>query len=269
MGLLTGKKILICSPANDHSMAWGIAKKAHDEGAEIAMTFGSPTTEAKVRELAETIGAWVPGQYDVQDDAGMDAVFDAVAKKWGTLDGCLHAIANSDPNELKGRYADTSRANFKNTMDISVYSFVDMARRASALMKSGGSILTLSYLGGERVVPNYNVMGVAKAALESSVRYLASDLGVDGVRVNAISAGPILTRAASGVGGFRSMLKVNEMLTPLRRNMTMDDVAGAAAYFFSDLASGVTGEVQYTDCGYSTTGMMPTELKDMLLKAME
>ncbi|MDR3208260.1 MAG: enoyl-ACP reductase [Rickettsiales bacterium] len=269
MGLLDGKKIFIAGVANDHSMAWAIAKRAHDEGAEIAMTFGMPNTEAKARELAASIGAKVIGQYDVQDDGQIDAVFAALEKEWGTLDGCLHAIANSDPNELKGRYADTTRENFRNTMDVSVYSFVEMARRASALMKNGGSILTLTYFGGEKSVPNYNVMGVAKSALDSSVRYLAADLGKDNVRVNAISAGPILTRAASGVGGFRSMLGLNAKMTPLRRNMTLDDVSGAAVYLFSNLSSAITGEVHHADCGYSSTGMLPNELKDVLLKGLE
>lgn len=269
MKLLEGKKILICGVANDHSMAWGIAKKAHDEGAEIAMPYGMPGSDGKVKELADSIGAKFLGQYDVQDDRQIESVFAAIEKEWGTLDGCLHAIANSDPNELKGRYADTSRENFKNTMDISVFSFVDMAKRAAALMKNGGSILTLTYLGGEKAVPNYNVMGVAKSALDSSVRYLAADLGRDNVRVNAISAGPILTRAASGVGGFRSMLKLNAELTPLKRNMTLDDVSGAAAYLFSDLSGGTTGEVLHVDCGYSTTGMIPNDIKDVLLKGLE
>jgi len=269
MNLLTGKKLLICGVSNDHSMAWGIAKKALDEGAEIAITYGISGTEGKVEELAKSIGAKFLGQYDVQNDSSIDAVFDKLQKEWGTLDGCLHAIANSDPNELRGRYADTSRGNFKNTMDVSVYSFVDMVKRAAALMKNGGSILTLTYLGGVRAIPNYNVMGVAKAALESSARYLAADFGKSNIRVNAISAGPILTRAASGVAGFRSMLKINANLTPLGRNMSMDDVAGAAAYLFSDLSSGVTGEVHYVDGGYSTTGMLPNDLKDALIKCLD
>jgi enoyl-[acyl-carrier protein] reductase I len=269
MNLLKGKKLLICSPANDRSIAWGVAKKAREEGAEIGLTYGVKSSEGKVRELAGGIGAELFGQYDVQDDASVGAVFAAVEKKWGSIDGILHAIAHSDPEQLRGRYADTTRDNFKNTMDISVFSLTDMARRAAPLMKNGGSILTLTYLGGERAVPNYNAMGVAKAALDASVRYLASDLGRDGIRVNAISAGPILTRSASGVGGFRSMLKLNAEMTPLRRNLTLEDIGGAAAYFFSDLSAGITGETHHVDCGYSTVGMLPNELKDALVRGLE
>ncbi|NMA32627.1 MAG: enoyl-ACP reductase, partial [Alphaproteobacteria bacterium] len=257
MKLLEGKKILICGVANDMSMGWGIAKKAHELGAEIAMPFGHGRMEKRVRPLAESIGA---GKFvmpcDVQIDEQMDALFAKIKKEWGYIDGMLHAIAFSDRNELNGRYADTSRENFKNTMDVSVYSLVALSRRASMLMKNGGSIVTLTYFGGEKSIPNYNVMGVAKSAPDSSVRYLAADLGVDGIRVNAISAGPIRTLASSGVGGFSSILDLNARLTPLRRNMTLEDVAGAAAYLFSDLSSGVTGEILHTDCGYSSTGMI-------------
>ncbi|MDR1206965.1 MAG: enoyl-ACP reductase [Rickettsiales bacterium] len=267
--LLKGKKILICGVANDMSMAWAIAKRAHDMGAEIAMPYAMPVLEKRVRPLAESIGAKFVRECNVQDDAQMDALFAEIEKEWGHLDGMLHAIAFSDKNELTGRYADTSRDNFKNTMDISVYSLVDLSRRASAMMKNGGSIITLTYYGGEKSVPNYNVMGVAKSALDSSVRYLASDLGRDGIRVNAISAGPIATLASSGVGGFKSMLKLNADLTPLRRNMTLEDVSGAAVYLFSDLASAVTGEIHHVDCGYSTTGMIPNDLKEVLLKGLE
>ncbi|MBN1325175.1 MAG: enoyl-ACP reductase [Alphaproteobacteria bacterium] len=267
--LLKGKKILITGVANDMSMAWSIAKRAAEEGAEIAMPFGSERVEKRVRPLGESIGAKFIQQCNVQDDVQMDALFDAIEKEWGHLDGMLHAIAFSNKDELTGRYAETSRENFKNTMDISAYSLVDLTRRSAKLMKDGGSIITLSYFGGEKSIPNYNVMGVAKSALDSSVRYLAADLGVDGVRVNTISAGPIITLASSGVGGFKSILKLNQKMTPLRRNMTLDDVSGAAVYLFSDLASGVTGEIHHVDCGYSSTGMIPNDLKDVLLKGLE
>lgn len=263
--LLKGKKILIAGVANDWSMAWAIAKRAAEEGAEIAMPYAMPALEKRVRPLAESIGAKFVQECNVQNDEQMDALFDAIEKEWGKLDGVLHAIAFSDKSELEGRYADTTRENFKNTMDISAYSLVDMTRRAGRLMKDGGSILTLTYYGGEKSIPNYNVMGVAKSALDSSVRYLAADMGRDGIRVNAISAGPIMTLASSGVGGFKSILKLNAQITPLRRNMTLDDVSGAAVYLFSDLASGVTGEIHHVDCGYSTTGMIPNELKEIVL----
>jgi len=267
MNLLQDKKILIMGVANDRSMAWGIAKFAHDAGAKIAMPYAADALEKRVQPLAESVGAKFVQRCNVQDDAEMDALFSAIEKEWGGLDGVLHAIAFSDKNELTGRFADTSRENFKNTMDISVYSLVDVTRRAARLMKGGGSVVTLTYYGGEKSIPNYNVMGVAKSALDSAARYLASDLGRDNIRVNAISAGPIATLASAGVGGFREMLGLNARMTPMRRNMTMDDVSGAAAYLFSDLSSGVTGEVHHVDCGYSSTGMMTNELKDILLKA--
>lgn len=267
--LLKGKKILITGVANDWSMAWAIAKRAHENGAEIAMPYAMPALEKRVRPLAEQIGAKFVQECNVQNDEQMASLFANIEREWGHLDGMLHAIAFSDKNELTGRYADTTRDNFKNTMDISVYSLVDLTRRASKLMTDGGSIVTLTYFGGEKSVPNYNVMGVAKSALDSSVRYLASDLGRDKIRVNAISAGPILTLASSGVGGIKSMLRLNAEQTPLRRNMTLDDVSGAAVYLLSDLSSAVTGEVHHVDCGYSTTGMMPNELKNLLLKAMD
>ena len=260
--LLKGKKILITGVANDWSMAWAIARRAHDEGAEIAMPYAMPNLEKRVRPLAESI-------CNVQNDEQMDSLFANIEREWGRLDGMLHAIAFSDKNELTGRYADTTRANFKNTMDVSVYSLVDLTRRASKLMTDGGSIVTLTYYGGEKSVPNYNVMGVAKSALDSSVRYLASDLGRDKIRINAISAGPIMTLASSGVGGMKSMLRLNAEQTPLRRNMTLDDVSGAAVYLFSDLSSAVTGEVHHVDCGYSTTGMIPNDLKDVLLRGLD
>ncbi len=267
--LLKGKKILITGVANDWSMAWAVAKAAAEQGAEIAMPYAMPALEKRVKPLAESIGAKFVQECNVQDDEQMDALFAAIEAEWGTLDGVLHAIAFSDKSELMGKYADTTRENFKNTMDISAFSLVDISNRASKLMKNGGSIITLTYYGGEKSVPNYNVMGVAKSALDSSVRYLASDFGADGIRVNAISAGPIMTLASSGVGGFKAMLKLNADQTPLRRNMTLEDVSGAAIYFFSDLSSGVTGEIHHVDCGYSTTGMMPNELKDIILDNIE
>jgi enoyl-[acyl-carrier protein] reductase I len=267
--LLKGKKIFICAPANEWSMAWGIAKMAHEMGAEIAMPYTVPVLEKRVKPLAESIGAKFVRHLNIQDDADMDAYFAEIEKEWGTLDGMLHAVAFSDKDQLQGRYADTTRENFLNTMDISVYSFVALSRRAANLMKNGGSIVTLTYYGGEKSVPNYNVMGVAKSALDSSVRYLASDLGKNGIRVNAISAGPIMTLAASGVGGFKSMLRLNAEMTPLRRNMTLEDVSGAAVYLFSDLASAVTGEIHHVDCGYSTTGMIPNDLKEVLLRGLD
>ena len=267
--LLKGKKILICGVANDMSMAWAIAERAAAEGAEIAMPYAMPALEKRVRPLAEKIGAKFVRECNVQNDEQMDALFNDIEKEWGRLDGMLHAIAFSDKSELNGRYADTTRENFKNTMDISAFSLVDLTKRASALMDKGGSIVKLTYFDGEKSIANYNVMGVAKSALESSVRYLAADLGGDGVRVNAISAGPITTLASSGVGGFKSMLKLDAQSTPLRRNMTLADVSGAAVYLFSDLASGVTGETHHVDCGYASTGMMPNSMKDLLLKAME
>ncbi len=267
--LLAGKRGLIMGVANDMSMAWGIAKLCHEHGAEIAMPYAMPALEKRVRPLAESINADFVMETNVQNDEQMDALFDAIEKKWGKLDFVLHAIAFSDKSELNGMYADTSRENFKNTMDISVFSLVDISKRSSKLLTDGGSIVTLTYFGGEKAVPNYNVMGVAKSALDSSVRYLACDLGSKNIRVNAISAGPIMTLASSGVGGFRAMLKLNADLTPLKRNMTLDDVSGAALYLFSGLSSAVTGEIHHVDCGYSITGMMPNELKDVVLKAMD
>ncbi len=267
--LLQGKKILITGVANDWSMAWAIARRAHEMGAEIAMPYAMPNLEKRVRPLAESINAQFVRECNVQNDEQMDALFADIEREWGRLDGVLHAIAFSDKNELMGRYADTTRENFKNTMDVSVYSLVDLTRRAAPLMTNGGSVVTLTYYGGEKSVPNYNVMGVAKSALDSSVRYLASDLGAQNIRVNAISAGPIMTLASSGVGGFKAMLRLNAETTPLHRNMTLDDVSGAAVYLFSNLSSGVTGEIHHVDCGYSSTGMLPNEMKDILLKNLD
>ena len=267
--LLKGKKILITGVANDWSMAWAIAQRVHAAGADVAMPYAMPNLEKRVRPLAESVDAKFVQECNVQNDEQMDALFSAIEREWGHLDGVLHAIAFSDKNELTGRYADTTRENFKNTMDVSVYSLVDLTRRAAKLMKNGGSVVALTYYGGEKSVPNYNVMGVAKSALESSVRYLAADLGGNKIRVNAISAGPILTLASSGVGGMKGLLRLNAEQTPLRRNMTLDDVSGAALYLFSDLSSGVTGETHHVDCGYNSTGMIPNELKEILLKNLD
>ncbi|MDR0319846.1 MAG: enoyl-ACP reductase [Rickettsiales bacterium] len=266
--LLKGKRGLIMGVANDMSMAWAIAKICADNGAQIAMPYGIPQLEKRVQPLADSIGAKFVMETNVQNDAQMDALFGAIGKEWGGLDFVLHAIAFSDKSELTGEYyANTTRENFKNTMDISVYSLVDITRRSVPLMKNGGSILTLTYFGGEKSIPNYNVMGVAKSALDSSVRYLAADCGPKNIRVNAISAGPIRTLASSGVGDFKSLLDLNELLTPMRRNITLDDVAGAGLYMFSDLSSGVTGEIHHVDCGYHSTGSVSNEAKDLILAA--
>ena len=253
--MLQEKKILIMGVANDWSMAWGIAKQCAAQGARIAMPYAAPALEKRVRPLAESIGAEFIRECDVRNDAHMDALFADIKKEWGRIDGVLHAIAFSDKSELTGMFANTSRDNFQNTMNVSVFSLIDITRRASELMNSGGSVIALSYIGGEKSVPNYNVMGPAKAALESSARYLAADLGPRGIRVNIISAGPMATLASSGIDGFKSMLKMNEKITPLRRNINTDDLGGAAAFLFSDMSSGITGETLHVDCGYHSIGV--------------
>lgn len=252
---LKGKRGLVMGVANDRSIAWGIAKAAADSGAELAFTYQGEALEKRVRPLAEQIGAKIVVPCDVTDEASVDAAFKAIEEEWGQIDFVVHAIAFSDKNELDGLYLDTTRANFTRTMDISVYSFTAVAQRAVPLMKEGGSLLTLTYYGAERVMPHYNVMGVAKAALEASVRYLAADLGPKDIRVNAISAGPIKTLAASGIGDFRYILKWNELNSPLRRNVTIEDVGRSGLFLLSDLGSGVTGEVMHVDAGYHTVGM--------------
>ncbi len=257
--LMAGKRGLIMGVANDRSIAWGIARALAAQGAELAFTFQGEALERRVRPLAESVGSDAILPCDVTDGASMDAVFADLKSRWGSLDFMLHAIAFSDKDELKGRYVDTSRENFKNTMLVSCYSFTELCRRASAMMDDGGSLLTLTYYGAERVMPHYNVMGVAKAALEASVRYLASDLGKDRIRVNAISAGPIKTLAASGIGDFRYILKWNEYNSPLKRNVSLDQVGGAAVYLLSDLSTGVTGEVHHVDSGYHVVGMMAVD----------
>ena len=253
--LMAGKRGLIMGVANDRSIAWGIAQAIAAQGGEVGFTYQGEALEKRVRPLAESLGSSLVVPCDVADDADMDAAFAAVEKAWGKLDYLVHAIGFADKQYLRGRYLDTPRDAFLQAMDISCYSFVAVGRRAAALMKPGGSQLTLSYLGAERVTPHYNVMGVAKAALEASVRYMATDLGEAGIRVNAISAGPIKTLAASGIGDFRYILKWNEYNSPLRRNVTLADVGNAAAFLCSPLAAGITGEILYVDGGFNTVGM--------------
>ncbi|MCC9625800.1 enoyl-ACP reductase FabI [Thalassospira sp. MA62] len=262
-GLMAGKRGLIMGVANDKSIAWGIARAAAAAGAEIAFTFQGEALEKRVRPLAESVGSNIVLPCDVTDAASIDAVFDTLKEKWGELDFVVHAIGYSDKNELRGRYVDTSPENFAMSMNISVYSFTAVAQRAEKMMSAGGSLLTLSYYGAEKVMPHYNVMGVAKAALEASVKYLANDLGPDGIRVNAISAGPMKTLAASGIGDFRYILKWNEYNSPMRRNVTLDDVGGTGLYFLSDLSTGVTGETHHVDCGYHTVGMKQVDAPDI------
>ncbi|MQX35733.1 enoyl-ACP reductase FabI [Roseospira navarrensis] len=254
--ILAGKRGLVMGVANDKSIAWGIAKACAAHGAELAFTYQGEPLLKRVRPLAESIGVSKLLDCDVMDGDSMDRAFDDLKETWGGLDFVVHAIAYSDKDELKGLYVDTSAENFKNTMMVSCYSFTDVCRRARPLLNTGGSLLTMSYYGAEQVMPHYNVMGVAKAALEASVRYLANDLGPEAVRVNAISAGPIRTLAASGIGDFRFILKWNEYNAPLRRNVTTDEVGNAAVYLLSDLSSGVTGEVHHVDSGYHTVGMV-------------
>jgi len=262
-GLMEGKRGLIMGLANDRSLAWGIAKALSEQGAELAFSYQGETMEKRVRPLAEQLGAPLLIDCDVSDTANLDAAFATLAKSWPTIDFLVHAIGFSDKNELRGRYVDTSLDNFLLTMNVSVYSFTAVAQRAKAMMPEGGSLLTLSYYGAEKVIPHYNVMGVAKAALEASVKYLAMDLGPDRIRVNAISAGPIKTLAASGIGDFRYIMKWNEYNSPLRRNVTIEDVGGAGLYLLSDLASGVTGETHHVDAGYNVIGMKAEDAPDI------
>ncbi len=257
--LMAGKRGLIMGVANNRSIAWGIAANVHAHGAELAFTFQGDALEKRVRPLAELVGSDIVMPCDVTDDESIDAVFAEIGERWGRLDFLVHAIAYADKEELKGKYLDTSRDNFVKSLDISCYSFTAVAQRAVPLMTDGGSFLTLTYYGAERVMPHYNVMGIAKAALEASVRYLAADLGEQNIRVNAISAGPIKTLAASGIGDFRYILKWNEYNSPLHRNVDIDQVGGSALYLLSDLSSGVTGEVHHVDCGYHVVGMMSTQ----------
>ncbi len=261
--LMAGKKGLIMGVANNRSIAWGIARQLHAHGAQIAFTYQGDVLKKRVEPLAAKIGSDFLMACDVTDMASLAKVFDTLKARWGTIDFVVHAIAHSDKEELKGRYVDTTRDNFLATMDISVYSLSAVTQHAAPLMREGGSILTLSYYGAEKVIPHYNVMGVAKAALEASVRYLAEDMGRENIRVNALSAGPMKTLAASGIGDFRYILKWNELNSPLRRNVTLEDVGGAGLYLLSSLASGVTGEVHYVDCGYNTVGMKAVDAPDI------
>ncbi|MBD8893098.1 enoyl-ACP reductase FabI [Roseibium litorale] len=262
-GLMNGKRGLIMGVANNKSIAWGIAKALSDAGAELALTYQGDALKKRVEPLAEQLGAFVAGHCDVTDPATMDAVFNGLEEKWGKIDFLVHAVAFSDKDELTGRYVDTTAANFDRTMNISVYSLTAVTQRAEKLMADGGSILTLTYYGAEKVMPHYNVMGVAKAALEASVKYLAMDLGPKNIRVNAISAGPIKTLAASGIGDFRYILKWNEYNSPLRRNVTIEDVGNGALYLLSDMGAGVTGEIQHVDCGYNIVGMKAVDAPDI------
>ena len=261
--LMNKKKGLIMGVANERSIAWSIAKTAHEHGAELAFTYQGDALLKRVAPLADSIGSKILLPCDVNKDASIDDVFSELSEAWGTIDFVVHAIAYSDRDELKGKYVDTSKDNFSQTMLISCYSFTAVCNRAQKLMTNGGSLITLTYAGSERVMPHYNVMGVAKAGLEASVKYLAEDLGPKNIRVNALSPGPMKTLAASGVGDFRYILKWNQYNSPLRRNVTSEDVGGAGLYFLSDLSTGVTGEIHHIDCGYNIVGMKAVDAPDI------
>ena len=263
VGIMHGKRGIVMGVANDRSIAWGIADAIAKQGAEIAFTYQGEALQKRVAPLAESVGSNIVIPCDVSSDDAIDETFNLLKKKWNSIDFLVHAIAYSDKEELKGEYIDTTRENFYKTMDISVYSFTAVAQRAAAMMPDGGSMITLTYYGAEKVMPHYNVMGVAKAALESSVRYLAADLGDSKIRVNSLSAGPIKTLAASGIGDFRYILKWNQYNSPLRRNVTLDDVGGCGVYLLSDLSAGVTGETHHVDCGYHVVGMKAIDAPDM------
>jgi len=262
-GLMSGKRGLIMGLANDKSLAWGISKRLAEQGAELAFSYQGEALQKRVGPLAEQVGSDFMIECDVADMADLDRLFESLRARWETIDFVVHAIGFSDKNELRGKYVDTSLDNFLMSMNISAYSFTAVARRAREMMPDGGSLLTLSYYGAEKVIPHYNVMGLAKAALETSVKYLAMDLGPENIRVNAISAGPIKTLAASGIGDFRYILKWNEYNSPLRRNVTIEDVGGAGLYLLSDLASGVTGEIHHVDAGYNVVGMKAEDAPDI------
>ena len=266
--LMTGKRGLIMGVANDRSIAWGIARVLRKHGAELAFTYQGEALAKRVKPLAESVNSSMVFPCDVTDDESIDRVFASIGRSWDGLDFMVHAIAYSDREELKGQFLNTSRDNFVRSLDISCYSFTAVAQRAVPMMRNGGSLLTLTYYGAERVMPHYNVMGVAKAALEASVRYLASDLGEHSVRVNALSAGPIKTLAASGIGDFRYILKWNEFNSPLRRNVSLDQVGNAALYLLSDLSAAVTGEVHHVDSGYHTVGMMAVDAAPEVVKLL-
>ena len=261
--VMAGNRGLVMGVANERSIAWGIAKTAAEHGAELAFTYQGDALLKRLEPLAQSVGSDTIMQCDVTEDRSIEEAFALIRKKWGKLDFLVHAIAYSDKEELKGEYVNTTRDNFLRTLDISCYSFTSVAKHAADLMENGGSLLTLSYYGSERVMPHYNVMGVAKAALEASVRYLAVDLGGQGIRVNGLSAGPMKTLAASGIGDFRYILKWNQYNSPLKRNVTLDDVGGAAMYLLSDLASGVSGEIHHVDCGYNIVGMKAVDAPDI------
>lgn len=267
MTILQGKKGLIMGVANNRSIAWGIAKEARKFGADLAFTYQGEALQKRVEPLAKSLDSDIVLPCDVTDQDSIDSVFKELEKKWGKLDFIVHAIAYSDKDELRGRYVDTSKENFLNTMNISAYSLVAVTRAGEELMKKagGGSVITLSYYGAEKVVPHYNVMGVAKAALEASVKYLASDLGKENIRINGISAGPVKTLAASGIGDFRYIFKWNEYNSPLRKNITLEDAGGAAAFLLSDLSGGVTGETMHVDAGYHVVGMKALDAPDISL----
>ena len=262
-GLMAGKRGLVMGVANDRSIAWGIARTVAAQGAELAFTYQGEPLLKRVRPLVESVGSDILLECDVADDASIDRVFATLAERWDRLDFLVHAIAFSDREELKGQYLDTSRRNFALTLDISCYSFTAVAQRAARMMHQGGSLVTLTYYGAERVMPHYNVMGVAKAALEASVKYLAADLGKQRIRVNAISAGPVRTLASAGIGDFPHILKWNEYNAPLRRNVTNDEVGNSGLYLLSDLSSGVTGEIHHVDAGYNVIGMKAEDAPDI------
>lgn len=262
-GLMAGKRGLIMGLANEKSIAWAIAEALHAQGAEIALTYQGDVMRKRAEPLAKRLGTDAVFDCDVTDETSVKAAFEAIEEKWGKIDFLVHAIAFSDKDQLRGRYVDTTRDNFLRSMDISVYSLTMVSKYAAAMMPDGGSILTLTYIGAERVMPHYNVMGVAKAALEASVRYLAEDLGKDGIRVNAISAGPLKTLAASGIGDFRYIMKWSELNAPLRRNVTQEEVGKSALYLLSDLGSGVSGETHHVDAGYHIVGMKAVDAPDI------
>lgn len=266
-GLMAGKRGVIMGVANDHSIAWGISKALAEQGAEIAFTYQTDSLYKRVQPLANQLGSDFLVECDVGKQGSIENAFEEIKKRWGKIDFVVHAIAFADKNELKGKYLDTSRANFINSLDISCFSFTETCRVAAPIMNEGGALLTLTYYGAEKVVPHYNVMGIAKAALEASVRYLAVDLGGFNVRVNAISAGPIKTLAAAGIGDFRYIMKWNEYNSPLKRNTTLEDVGGAGVYLLSSLSSGVTGEIHYVDSGYNVIGMKSMDAPDMTLES--
>jgi enoyl-[acyl-carrier protein] reductase I len=260
---MQGKRGIIMGVANERSLAWGIAAALAAQGAEIAFTYQGEALGRRVKPLAASVGSTIVLPCDVSDETSIDAAFDGVQRQWGGIDFMVHAIGFADKQYLRGRYVDTPREAFLQALDISCFSFTSVCRRAAALMPQGGSLLTLSYLGAERVVPHYNVMGVAKAALEASVRYLAMDLGANGIRVNAISAGPVKTLAANGIGDFRYILRWNQLNSPMERNVTIEDVGGAGLYLLSDLSSGVSGEIHHVDCGYHVIGMKNPKAPDI------